>query len=78
VFFLTRYGKMVYGQTAPSASYPDLEGGTHSQAFSAKESAADEAIQEIQTVEGTRKIWPGVSGVAARNKACAGSISSLF
>jgi hypothetical protein len=47
-----------YGQTAPSASYPDLEGGTHSQAFSAKESAADEAIQEIQTVGRTRKIWP--------------------
>ena len=47
----------VYGQTAPSASYPDLEGGTHSQAFSAKESAAGEAIQEIQAVGRMRKVW---------------------
>ena len=48
----------VYGQTAPSASYPDLEGGTHSQAFSSKESTAGKAIQEIQTVGCIRKIRP--------------------
>lgn len=40
----------IYGQAATSPSYSDLEGGTHSQAFSAKENITGEAIQEVQTV----------------------------
>jgi hypothetical protein len=38
------------GQAPSSTSYPDLEGGAHSKACSAKESAASEAVEETQAV----------------------------